>query len=96
MWQMAQLSAVLIPIDFLFGVLIGLVLSASWASLREDHCRSLLRVAPDAVCAGVRVLNGLYTSDDGYLQYLLSGPGAVPWRRLGPDLLVPYEKRAGR
>ena len=75
MWQMAQLSVVLIPIDFLFGILLGLVLSASWASLREDHCRSLLSVAPDAVCAGVRVLNGLYTSDDGYLQYLLSRDG---------------------
>jgi hypothetical protein len=96
MWQMAQLSAVLIPIDFLFGILIGLVLSASWASLREDYCRSLLRVAPDAVCAGVRVLNGLYTSDDGYLQHLLSGPGTAPWRRLGPDLPGSYERTADR
>ncbi len=96
MWEMAQLSAVLIPIDFLFGILIGLVLSASWASLREDDRRSLLRVAPDAVCAGVRVLNGLYTSDDGYLQYLLSGPGTASWRRLGPDLPGAYGKRTGR
>lgn len=96
MWQMAQLSVVLIPIDFLFGIFLGLVLSASWASLREDHCRSLLRVAPDAVCAGVRVLNGLYTSDDGYLQYLLSGPYAAPLRRLGPDLPGPYGRKAGR
>ena len=96
MWQMAQLSAVLIPIDLLFGILTGLVLSASWASLREDHCRSLLGVAPDAVCAGVRVLMGLYTSDDGYLQHLLSGPGTASWRRLGPGLPEWYGRKAGR
>lgn len=96
MWQMAQLSAVLIPIDFLFGILIGLVLSASWASVREDRNRSLFTVAPDAICAGVRVLNGLYTSDDGYLQYLLSGPETAHWGRLGPDLPGSYGRRAGR
>ena len=85
MWQMAQISAIVTFTDFLFGIAIGLVLCVSWASLREDYHRSLLSVAPDAVCAGVRVLNRLYTSDDGYLQYLLSYGGMARWwrRRLG-------------
>jgi hypothetical protein len=88
-----QLLAEAILIDILFGTFIGIVLSASWASLREDHCRSLLSVAPDPVCAGMRVLNGLYTSDDGYLQYLLSRDGMVRWR---PGLPRTYGTRAGR
>jgi hypothetical protein len=96
MGQMAQFSVFVILVDFLFGISIGIVLSASWASLREDHYRSLLKAAPDAVCAGVRVLNGLYTSDDGYLQYLLSRADNVPWRRIGPDLSGPYGRKAGR
>ena len=88
-----QLSTIVILINISFGIMIGIVLSASWASLREDHCRSLLSVAPDAICAGVRVLNGLYTSDDGYLQYLLSRDGMARWR---PGLPGSYGKRAGR
>jgi hypothetical protein len=96
MGQMAQLSVIMIIADLLFGITIGLVLSASWASVREDHCRSLLRVAPDAVCAGVRVLVGLYTSDDGYLQDLLSGTATAPWRHGGPNLSGSYGKRAGQ
>jgi hypothetical protein len=96
MRQMAQFSVVLMLVDFLFGISAGIVLSASWAALREDHCRSLLGVAPDAVCAGVRVLLGLYTSDDGYLQHLLSGVGTAPWGHGRPDLPGWYGRRAGR
>ena len=88
-----QLLATVILIDISFGIMIGIILSASWASLREDHCRSLLSIAPDAICAGVRVLNGLYTSDDGYLQYLLSRDGMERWR---PGLPGAYGRRAGR
>jgi hypothetical protein len=88
-----QLLATAIEIDILFGIMIGIVLSASWASLREDRCRSLLSVAPDPVCAGVRVLHGLYTADDGYLQYLLSRDGMGRWR---PALPGAYGKKAGR
>jgi len=88
-----QLSAIVALVDILFGIMIGIVLSASWASRREDRCRSLLSVAPDAVCAGVRVLHGLYTSDDGYLQYLLSRDGMARWM---PGLPGSYGKRAGR
>ena len=84
MSQMAQISAILTFIDFLFGIAIGLVLSVSWASVREDYRRSLLTVAPDAVCAGVRVFNRLYTSDDGYLQHLLAYGGMARWRRRRP------------
>ena len=88
-----QLLATVILIAISFGIIIGIVLSASWASLREDRCRSLLSVAPDPVCAGVRVLNGLYTADDGYLQYLLSRDGMARWR---PGLPESYGRRAGR
>jgi len=91
-----QLLATVILIDISFGIIIGIVLSASWASLREDHCRSLLSVAPDPVCAGVRVLYGLYTSDDGYLQYLLSLGGMAGWRRGRTGLPGSYGRRAGR
>jgi hypothetical protein len=82
-----QLSAIAALIDILFEIIIGIVLSASWASRREDHCRSLLSVAPDPICAGVRVLIGLYTSDDGYLQHLLSRDGMGLWSRGGPGFL---------
>jgi predicted transporter len=88
-----QLLATAVLVDILFGIMIGIVLSASWASRREDHCRSLLSVAPDPVCAGVRVLIGLYTADDGYLQYLLSWEGMARWR---PGLPESYGKEAGR
>jgi hypothetical protein len=88
-----QLSAITALIGILFGTMIGIVLSASWASRREDQCRSLLSVAPDAICAGVRVLYGLYTSDDGYLQYLLSRDGMAHWR---PGLPEAHGRRAGR
>jgi len=93
MERMAQLSVIVMMIDLLFGITIGIVLSASWASLREDRCRSLFRVAPDAICAGIRVLNGLYTADDGYLQYLLSRDGMARWR---PGLPASHGKNAGR
>jgi Na+/citrate or Na+/malate symporter len=42
MEQMTQLSVIAMVIDLLFGITIGIVLSASWASLCEDHCHSLL------------------------------------------------------
>jgi hypothetical protein len=60
MGLMEQLSAIAILVDFLFGITIGLVLSVSWASLREDGCYSLLRAAPDPICAGVRVFQRPY------------------------------------
>jgi hypothetical protein len=76
----------------MFGISVGLVLSVTWASVREDRCRSLLNVAPDAVCAGVRVLMGLYTADDGYLQDLLSRWRTARWRPGGPGSSGQYRK----
>ena len=84
MWQMAQLSALIALLEFVFGINVGLVLGVTWASVREDRCRSLFTVAPDAICAGVRVLMGLYTADDGYLQYLLSNWRTGRWPSKGP------------
>ena len=60
MGLMEQLSAITILVDFLFGITIGLVLSVSWASLREDGRYSLLRAAPDPICEGVRVFQRPY------------------------------------
>lgn len=58
-----QLSAMAILVDFLFGIAIGLVLSVSRASLTEDSLYSLLSAAPDLLCEGVRVFQGVYTRD---------------------------------
>jgi hypothetical protein len=91
-----QMLATFILIAISFGIMIGIVLSASWASLREDRCRSLLSVAPDPVCAGVRVLYGLYTSDDGYLQHLLSRAGMAHRTPGRPGLPESYGRWAGR
>ena len=96
MWQTAQLSALIVLLEFAFGINVGLVLSVTWACVREDRCRSLLTVAPDAICAGVRVLMGLYTSDDGHLQYLLSSWRAAPRRPGGPGPSGRHGEGAGR
>lgn len=95
MGLVCQLSAMTVWVVFFFGMTIGVTACASWASLREDCCRSLLSAAPDAVCAGVRILNGLYTADDGYLQYLLSTVSTAAWQP-GSVFTGPYGKKAGR
>jgi hypothetical protein len=67
------LTAIAILIDFLFGVTFGFVGGAILGSRREDYNCSLLQVAPDPLSAGARVIHGLFTRDDGYLQGLLPG-----------------------
>lgn len=71
------LTAIAILIDFLFGVTFGFVGGARLGSRREDYRFSLLRAAPDPLSAGARVIHGVFTRDDGYLQGLLPG-GAEP------------------
>ena len=67
------LTAIAILIDFLFGVTFGFVGGAILGSRREDYNYSLLQVAPDPLSAGARVIHGVFTRDDGYLQGLLPG-----------------------
>ena len=67
------LTAIAILIDFLFGVTFGFVGGTILGSRREDYNYSLLQVAPDPLSAGVRVIHGVFTRDDGYLQGLLPG-----------------------
>lgn len=71
-----QLSAIALLIDFLAGVLCGVVGSASHGSRSEDQKRTLLRGAPGPVSDGARTINGLSAHDpDGYLSDLLRPKG---------------------
>jgi hypothetical protein len=72
-----QLSAVTLLIVFLFGVAFGMIGGAVHGSLSEDRKKTLLRVAPDLVSGGARVIFGVCTRDDGYMARLLPG-GRVP------------------
>jgi hypothetical protein len=56
-----QLSAITLFVDFLFGVMFGVVGSASLASRREDFDYSLTHAPPDPLCDGVRGIHGVYT-----------------------------------
>lgn len=68
-----QLTAILILIDFLFGVAFGVIGGAILGSRREDYDKSLLGAATDSLSAGARVIHGVFTRDDGYLRSLLPG-----------------------
>ena len=79
------LTAIAILIDFLFGVTFGFVGGAILGSRREDYNYSLLQVAPDPLSAGVRVIHGVFTRDDGYLQGLLPGGAEAVGDQDGDD-----------
>jgi hypothetical protein len=89
-----QLSVMVLLVILFLGISLGMIGCAVHGSIREDRKRSLLKAAPDAVCAGARVLNGVYTADDGYLQYLLSWSGMSRWRSGRQAPHGPYGKRA--
>ena len=81
------LSAITLLVFFLFGIMIGLVVSVSWASRLEDNCHSLLRAAPSALCEGVRIFQGLYVRRGtwpGNRRPRPRGTGTRSGRR-GPD-----------
>ena len=63
-----QLSAIALLIDFLFGVMFGVVGSASLASRREDRDYSLVHAPPDLLRDGVRVIHGVYTRGDRWVS----------------------------
>jgi hypothetical protein len=62
-----QLSAIALLVDFLFGVTLGVIGSASLASRREDWHYSLTHAPPDSICDGARILYGVYTCGDGWV-----------------------------
>lgn len=68
-----QASAIVILVDYLFGLAFGVIGCAVFGSVRENHKMSLLEQAPDPVSAGARVIFGVFTRDDGYLQSLRPG-----------------------
>jgi hypothetical protein len=68
--QAAAVSAIILLVVYLFGVTFGVFGSVVFGSIRESRGMSLLEQAPDPVTAGVRVLLGLFTRDDGYLRSL--------------------------
>jgi hypothetical protein len=73
-----QLSATVLLVDFLLGMAFGVVGGVSHGSRREDRDKTLLRPAPDAASAGARLVQGLYTRDEGgYMQGLLAGGGEL-------------------
>ena len=82
-----QFTAMSVLIVFLFGIVLGLAVSVSWASRLEDNCHSLPGPAPSALAEGVRVFQGLYTRRDrlpGNGRHRPGGTRARPgWR--GPD-----------
>ena len=63
-YEIDQATAVLTLIVFLFGIMIGLVLSVSWASRLEDSRYSLSGPAPSALAEGVRVFQRCCTPRD--------------------------------
>jgi hypothetical protein len=63
-----QLSAIALLMDFLFGVIFGVVGSASLASRREDRDFSLVHAPPDPLCEGIRVIQGAYTRGDRWVS----------------------------
>jgi hypothetical protein len=81
-----QLTAISLLIDFLFGVTFGVVGGAILGSIRGDREGTLLRPASeDPVGAGARVIHGVYTRDDGYMQSLLHRGGQAAKDPHGDD-----------
>ena len=69
----AGVSAIILLVDYLFGVALGMYGCVVFGSVRENHGMSLLERAPDPLSAGTRVILGLFIRDDGYLRSLPPG-----------------------
>jgi hypothetical protein len=74
-----QAPAMVILVDYLFGLAFGVIGSMIFGSVLENHAMSLLREAPDPISAGAREFFGLFTrDDDGYLRSLTPGEHKAP------------------
>jgi hypothetical protein len=71
--QASAVSAIILLIDYLFGVTFGMFSGVVFGSIRENRRMSLLEQAPDPVSAGAREVFGVFTRDDGYLRSLPPG-----------------------
>lgn len=81
-----QASAIVILVDYLFGLAFGVIGCMIFGSVRENHAMSLLRQAPDPVSAGARVIFGVFTrDDDGYLKSLPPGDRTAVREPRGDD-----------
>jgi hypothetical protein len=84
--QISAVWAIVLLIDYLFGVTFGVVGGAIFGSVRENRNMSLLEQAPDPLSAGARVIFGLFTrDDDGYLRRLRPGANRAKRGPYGDD-----------
>jgi hypothetical protein len=81
--QISAVWAIVLLIDFLFGITCGVVGGAVHGSRRGVL---LAPASDDLLSAGARVIYGVYTrDDDGYLHSLLPGNGRAPANPHGDD-----------
>lgn len=71
----AAITAVMLLVDLLGGVMAGVFTGASVASVREDMDYSLTGAAPGALCDGARVLHGFSVRGGGFVTDALRGDG---------------------
>jgi hypothetical protein len=83
--QASAVSAVILLIDYLFGMAFGVFGSVVFGSIRENRGMSLLEQAPGPVSAGARMILGVFTRDDGYLRSLPPGARAAARNVRGDD-----------
>ena len=69
----AAVSAIILLVDYLFGVALGVFGCMIFGSVYENYRMSLLEQAPGPISGGTRVILKLFTLDDGYLRSLPPG-----------------------
>jgi hypothetical protein len=86
MGSIGVVFAIFLLIAFLGGVLIGVIVITSLASLREDRLHSLTGEAPGPACEGTRRLTGAHTRGGGFLTSVMwPGGGARTGLDSGED-----------
>ena len=81
--QISAAWAIVLLIDFLFGITCGVVGGAVHGSRRGAL---LVPASDDLLSAGARVIYGVYTrDDDGYMRSLLPGNGRASGDPRGND-----------
>jgi hypothetical protein len=81
----AAVSAIILLVDYLFGVALGMLGCLIFGSVYENRRMSLLEQAPGPISGGVRVILRLVTFDDGYLRSLPPGRREATRGSLGDD-----------
>lgn len=72
------IAAIMFLVGFLGGVVVGIIVTVSVASRREDSLCTLDGEAPDAVCRGARRLTGMGALGSGFEP-------VGNWREPAPD-----------